>query len=113
MARKLVVVILNRPEQLDDVLEGFLEIGVSGATVIDSVGMARILSHDVPIFAGLRRVFPSMSPDNKTILTVTEDDLVEDIFAVLEDVAGSLDEPGAGLAFTIPLDQVRGLRPGL
>ena len=49
---KLVITFLNHPEDLDDVLAGFLEIGVTGATVIDSVGMGQILSHDVPIFAG-------------------------------------------------------------
>jgi nitrogen regulatory protein PII len=113
MATKLVVIILNHPENLEDVLEGLLEIGVSGATVIDSVGMGRILSHDVPIFAGLRKIFPSLSPDNKTILIVTQETLINDIMAVAEETCGSLDQPGAGLAFVIPIDFVKGLRPGL
>ena len=113
MSTKLVIIILNQPEHLEDVLEGFLEIGVAGATVIDTMGMGRILSHDVPIFAGLRRVFPSLSPDNKTIMLVTQEPMIEDIIAVVEDVCGSLDEPGAGIAIAIPIDFVRGLRPGL
>jgi nitrogen regulatory protein PII len=110
---KLVMIVLNHTEHLEDLLAGFLEIGVSGATVIDSVGMGRILSHEVPIFAGLRSVFPGSTPSNKTILVVTEDGLVEDIVAVTRDVCGCFDEPGSGLLFVLPVERVMGLKPGL
>ncbi|MHC4780321.1 MAG: P-II family nitrogen regulator [Planctomycetota bacterium] len=113
MSNKLVIIFLNRTELLEDVLEGFLEVGVSGATVIDSVGMGRILSTDVPIFAGIRNLFPGLSPDNKTILIVTKEDMVDNIIAVVEDVCGDLCEAGMGLAVVLPLDRVQGLRPGL
>ncbi|MHC5039881.1 MAG: P-II family nitrogen regulator [Planctomycetota bacterium] len=113
MANKLVVIFVNRAELMEELLEGFLEIGVSGATVVDSVGMGRILSHDVPIFAGIRRLFPGLSPDNKMIFIVSQEELVESILEVVEDVCGPLEQPGAGVAIVIPLDAVRGLRPPL
>lgn len=108
---KLVIVFLNRAELLEDVLEGLLEIGVSGATVVDSVGMGRILSHEVPIFSGLRQMFPGAAPVNKTVLLVTEDGLIDDVMAVLEDVCGSFSKPGVGVVAVLPLDRVEGLRP--
>lgn len=110
---KLVVTVLNKTEYLEDLLTAFLEIGVSGATVIDSVGMGRILSHDVPIFTGLRSAFPGTSPVNKTIFAVTEDAMVEDILAVVDDVCGNLEEAGTGLVFVLPVDAVRGVGRGL
>jgi len=110
---KLVVIILNDTEHLEDLLTAFLEIGVSGSTVIDSVGMGRILSHDVPIFAGLRGVFPGASPVNKTILTVAPDGLVDDVLTVIEDVCGTFEESGTGLVFVLPIDTVRGVGTGL
>ena len=110
---KLIVVVLNKTEHLEDLLSGFLEIGVSGATVIDSAGMGRILSHDVPIFAGLRSAFPGTSPGNKTILTVTADDLVDDVLAVVEDVCGSFDEAGSGVVFVVAVEHARGVGPTL
>jgi len=110
---KLVITFLNHPEDLDDVLAGFLEIGVTGATVLDSVGMGQILSHDVPIFAGLSRIFPGTSPVNKTVLVVAEDDLVRDIQDVLEDVCGPFDAAGVGLTVVLPVDAVYGLAGGL
>lgn len=110
---KLVVVILNRIELLEDLLSAFLEIGVSGATVIDSVGMGRILSHDVPIFAGLRSAFPGTSPVNKTVFMATEDERVEDILTVVEDVCGDLSRPGTGLVFVVPVETALGLGSGI
>ena len=54
---KLLILILNKVEKLEEVLEGFLEIGITGATVIESSGMGHILSEEVPIFVGLRFMF--------------------------------------------------------
>ena len=110
---KLVVIVLNKTEHLEDLLTAFLEIGVSGATVIDGVGMGRVLSHDVPIFAGLRSAFPGTSPLNKTVFVVTEDDLVDDILTVIDDVCGTFEKPGTGLVFVLPVDGVRGIGTGL
>ncbi len=110
---KLVIIFLNHPEYLEEVLEGFIEIGVSGATVVDTVGMGQILSHEVPIFAGLRRAFPGTSPVNKTIFLVTEEHLVREIVDVVEDVCGSLDVKGSGMAFVMNVDQVIGMGTGL
>lgn len=103
-----VVIVLNRPEYLEDVLGAFLEIGVTGATVVNSVGMGRILSHDVPIFAGLRSAFPGANPGNKTVFTVVSDELVDDVLEVVDDVCGSFHEPGSGFAFVVPVGAVRG-----
>ena len=110
---KLIVIVLNKTEFLEDLLLAFLEIGATGATVIDSVGMGRILSHDVPVFAGLRSAFPGTSPGNKTILVVADEGLVDDLFTVVDDVCGSFDEPGTGLVFVLPIETTRGLNPGL
>jgi nitrogen regulatory protein PII len=108
---KLVVIILNKTEHLEDLLSAFLEIGVSGTTVVDGVGMGRILSHDVPIFAGLRSAFPGTSPVNKVTLTVVADELLDDVLAAAEDVCGSFEGPGTGFLFVLPVETALGLRP--
>ncbi len=105
----LVVIVLNREEFLDELLEGFLELDVRGATVIDSVGMGQIISHDIPIFGGLRSLMTGARPDNKTILTVVNEDKVLPIVETFEQVCGSLDEPGIGLVFALPVEFVKGL----
>ena len=48
---KLLIIVLNSNDKLEEVLEGLIEVGVTGATVVDSVGMGHIIE-DVPLFAG-------------------------------------------------------------
>ena len=108
---KLLILILNKVEKLEEVLEGFLEAGVTGATIIDTVGMGHILCDEVPIFAGLRFMFAGAKPHNKTIISVIKDEVEEEVLHLLENILGDMYEPGTGIVFTVPLDRVVGLRP--
>ncbi|MGD2245437.1 MAG: P-II family nitrogen regulator [Candidatus Aminicenantes bacterium] len=108
---KLLVLILNKVEKLEEVLEGFIEVGISGATIIDSVGMGHILSEEVPIFAGLRFMFAGAKPHNKTILSVITEDKEEPAIKVLQKILGDMGQAGTGIVFTLPLDRVEGLMP--
>ena len=111
---ELLVCVLNRDEKLEDVLSGFLELGVTGATVIKSEGMGRVLSQDVPVFAGLQTLMSRSRPKNTTILSVIESpDLMERAIALVEQVCGDLNEPSTGILFTVPLNRVLGLSPEL
>ena len=108
----LLVFICNQPDKLEEVLEGFLEVGVTGATVVDTVGMGQILSTEVPIFAGFRSMFRGASTVNKTILSVIEEpSKVTDALMIIEEIFGGLDTPGSGIVFTVPIENVRGLAP--
>lgn len=108
---KLLILLLNKVEKLEDVLEGFVEIGITGATVIDSVGMGHILSEEVPIFAGLRFMFAGAKPHNKTIFSVIKDEKEEEAIKLLRKILGDLKKPGTGIVFTLSLDRVEGLMP--
>jgi nitrogen regulatory protein P-II 1 len=108
---KLLVLFLNKVEKLEEVLEGFLEVGVSGATVIDSVGMGHILSEEVPIFAGLRFMFAGAKPHNKTVFSVIKNEKEEEVIRLLQKILGNLNQPGTGIVFTFSLDRVEGLKP--
>lgn len=108
----LPVVICNQPDKLEEVLEGFLEVGVTGATIVDTVGMGQILSTEVPIFAGFRSMFRGASTVNKTILSVIDEpSKVHDALMIIEEIFGGLDTPGSGIVFKVPIENVRGLAP--
>jgi nitrogen regulatory protein PII len=108
----LLVFICNQPEKLEEVLEGFLEVGLTGATVIDTVGMGQILSSEVPIFAGFRSLFRGASAVNKTIFSVVDEPgKVREALDIIDEIFGGLDQPGSGIVFTIPIENVRGLAP--
>lgn len=106
---KLLVFVLNKEEYTERVLEMFVELGVPGATIIDTVGMGRVLSQEIPIFAGFVDLMAGARPSNKTILTLVNDDAVEDIVKGIETVIGDLDQPGTGIIFTVPVDYFKGI----
>ncbi len=110
---RLLVAVINDPEKLDEILSGFLEIGVRGATVINSEGMGRVLSHDIPIFAGLQTLISGSRPQNRMIFSVISEDLVDSALELLQDVCGNLASPATGIAFVLPVERVVGLAPEL
>ncbi|MFQ5645465.1 MAG: P-II family nitrogen regulator [bacterium] len=109
---QILFLVLNKEEYLDDVLTAFVEADITGATIINSSGMGRVLATDVPIFASLRQAMTgklSTSPYNKTIFTVVKDDEQLNTFIeLLKDII-DLDTPGTGLLFVLPVTMVKGL----
>jgi nitrogen regulatory protein PII len=111
---QLLVAVLNQAEAIDDVLSGFLELGITGATVINSEGMARILTHDVPIFAGIQTLLSGSRSQNYTVFSVIEEEeKVKAAFALIQDVCGDMRRPGTGIVFTLPVATVIGVAPEL
>lgn len=108
---KLIIFFLNKEEYLNQILEAFLELDISGATILDSVGMGRILAHDIPIFAGFRNLLQESRPGNKTIFSVIPEKKLAPLTKEIEHIMGSLDEPGNGVLIALPLDFVKGV-PG-
>ncbi len=109
---KLLVFILNNEEYLEEVLELYIEAGINGATILDSEGMGRFLTYEVPLFAGFKDFMKGNKPYNKTILSVVRDsETVEKLKSLLDEKIGGLDNPGTGIMFTVPVDWVAGLVP--
>jgi nitrogen regulatory protein P-II 1 len=105
----LLIAILNATDKLDVILAGFVELGVRGATVIHSEGMGRVLSHDIPIFAGLQTLINRSGPESRTILTVITADLIDPVISLIQESCGDLEKPATGIIFTLPVDRVVGL----
>ncbi len=108
---ELLVLVLNKVELLDDVLSFYVEAGVSGATVIDSVGMGRIIA-TIPIFAGFRDLMVGNRPSNKTILAAVDSSMVPELIEGIEKILGSISEPGTGLILTLPINTLKGMGKG-
>ncbi len=106
---KLLFIVLNSTDQLEEVLEGLVEVGVPGATVVDSVGMGHILE-EVPLFAGMKDTFRSAKTHNKVIFAVIGDGQAAETLAMLENVLACSQEKHKGIAFTMPIDAAIGVR---
>ena len=106
---QLLVTVINHQELVDVVLAGFVELGITGATVVESRGMGRVLSHDVPIFAGVEALGTTSRSANRTIFCVTDDDKIDAAIRMIEETCGNLEAAGAGIIFTLPVGRVVGL----
>ena len=108
---QVFVFVLNRTEHLEHLLEEFAAHGLTGATVLDSKGMARILhsEDELPVFYGLRAILEPERRSSKTIFCVMQDEQVEIARQIVNSVTGGLDAPDSGIMFALPLTFVEGL----
>lgn len=107
---KLLVLVLNKTDDLNEILEGFLKIGIRGATVIDSTGMGRILSNYVPLFGGLSHLFSGERPANKVVFSIMQGDChLQEAIKLIKGIVGDFKEAGTGILFTLDVDNVLGL----
>lgn len=104
----LLVAICKDYRAVEDILLGFVELGITGATVLEGRGMGQIIGQ-IPIFAGTRGLFPGSVSDSHVIVSVMEDGRAHKALALVDRVAGPLDQPGTGIAFTVPVGALDGL----
>jgi nitrogen regulatory protein PII len=110
----IVLLVLNNPDRLEDLLIAWEETGVQGATVLFSTGLGRIRQmdawrDDMPLIPSLRDFYETPENMNRTIFTVVDDEAqVDALVAVTQEVVGELDEQGTGLLLVLPVAQAWG-----
>ena len=110
---KLMVLILNKLEALEYLLEGMSAAGIGGATIIESSGMAMTLSKLDSSFvsASILSLFSATSnEDNRTSISVIRNDQLETARKVIYSTVGDLSMPNTGILFTLPIDFAEGIR---
>lgn len=109
----VLFVVLNKTEYLEDILDAFVDIGITGATILDSQGMGSAMtdvnSTKEPFYGVLKNMFEDSRPYNKTIFTVINDDkLLEKAVDKVKDIVVDIYEPGVGIMFTVPVGNTYG-----
>jgi nitrogen regulatory protein P-II 1 len=109
----LLVSVLEETEKLTDIMEGFAKIGITGSTVLDSIGMGRVLMRaraSLPVMEQINKVITDLQSSNKTIMTVVQSkDILDHAIRIVKSLCGNLCEPGKGILFALPLAIVEGL----
>ncbi|MFT5873024.1 MAG: hypothetical protein ACI8WT_001966 [Clostridium sp.] len=112
---KLLFFILNKVEKLDEVLTEFARINISGATVLDSMGMARLLNHqhdegEIPFLGSLRAFLNPEREKSKVIITVIQEWQLSEAVSAIESIVGDLSDKDNGIVFSVPIDFTKGIR---
>ncbi len=107
-------IVLNEIEYLDDILDGFVDIGVKGATILDSQGMGSAITNSGrgsdPFFGAIRTFLDNARPYNKTIFTVIEEEeVLQEAVKTVKRILGDINKPGVGMMFTVPVGNVYGI----
>ena len=101
---QLLVLILHKKECLDGLFDALLEVGVKGATVIESTGMARIVGEDTrSLFGSIRMLVDPDLESNQTVLMAVDEHLIDKVRFTVNEVLGGLDRPDTGVLFGLPI----------
>ncbi|MBC8278746.1 MAG: hypothetical protein H8E46_10985 [FCB group bacterium] len=94
---------------VQDVLAAFIEVDISGATIVNSQGMGRTLAYEFPIFAGFMNEMRNAKPYNKTIFTAIDDLRKVDKFQkILREIDIDFTNPDTGVIFVVPISYAVG-----
>ena len=107
----LLIVILDDLSLMPDLLHAWKEIGVPGATILESAGAHRASTWLSRVGLGaMSRLFEAEEVRRRTLLVAIEsDELLAQAMAEAERVVGGFDRPDSGLLLVLPVAQVRGL----
>ncbi len=111
---KLLVAVVNDPDKVVDILDGFLEIDVRGATILESSGMAHMIADHVPFFTPFAEMGIENAGNSRTLFSLMRDeDKLDKAIQVIDDVLGGLHQPDSGLVFVLPVERCLGMpEPG-
>ena len=107
---KMLIFVLNRVEKLEPALNKLEPAGLRGATVLSSLAMTLDKYCDGSFLGSLRAMMEPDREENRTVFMVLKDEDVERAVAAVEEVAGSFNTPNSGIAFTLPVDFVKGIQ---
>ncbi len=105
--RKLLVVVLYEDDRFYDLMEFFIEEGLEGATVIDSIGMGHYISN-IPLFSSFVGFMNEDHNSSRTILTTLPGEQVEQVVQGIEDLTGDLDKTQGAMIMVLDLSFMKG-----
>lgn len=105
----MIMLVLDDPDRLDEVLGGWEKAGIRGATIVESTGIQRLRRRNVP----MRYIFQSPGLVEEGHLTlfviVDSEELLHKCQQITEQIVGDLDMPDTGVMAAWPLTIVRGV----
>ena len=106
---KLIIVVLNDPSRVEDVLPALVEMDVRGMVVIAGETAMNVLAAEAPLFAGLRQLIESPRAHNRTVFGITDDsDILRKLALMLKEVGFDITAPGDGHALLLDVQDAIG-----
>lgn len=107
---QLLVCVLNKTNALEDILRNLSDNNLHGATVLNSKGMAHILSEseDFKFMDSLMKLLDPENSESKTFFMVVDDSEIDKVISVIDKSVGGINNPDTGVIFTLPVLRTAG-----
>jgi CBS domain-containing protein len=107
----IIQIILDDTSYLPEILQVWREIGVSGTTIMKSVGGYRTSTWLSKVGLGaIDKIFDNQEIQRRTLIAIIEEDeLLEQAIAEAERVVGGFDRPNSGVLMVLPVTMTKGL----
>ena len=107
----MLQIILDDIKFLPDLIQAWRDIGVSGTTIMESVGGYRTSTWLSKVgLSAIDHLFQAKEVQRRTLIAVIEDDeLLAQAIAEAERVVGGFDRPNSGVLLVLPVAQTKGL----
>ena len=100
----LLIAVINDEELLEEIITGWLDIGITGATVAETTDLLQLISRYIPIFAGFRSLTTGGMRQNKMLfVAVKEREILDQAVEYLEMICRNTGKPHQGVYFVAPL----------
>ncbi len=107
----LIMLILDQPNKLIEILDAWNAIGIYGATILDSTGVFKLRTRQLNLPA--RYTFPISKigeQGNYTIISIVpHEKIVQKCLEATEEILGDLNQPKTGIFSAWPLSMCKGL----
>jgi len=104
---KLMYIILYFDDMLYHVLEYFIQMGIEGATIVDSSGMGEYISN-IPLFATFIGFMNEKKNHSKTIMAMIPENREQEIIKGIENITGDMDKKQGAMIMTLPISFYKG-----
>lgn len=100
---RLLILLVRSESALDELITGMLDVGVTGASIVESKGMGAIIRKEMPMFAGLASLLPQHT-GSRIVFCLCTAQLIERLGVYIDEMH-SEDRP---IAIVLPVEQVFG-----
>lgn len=110
-----MILVVHDVEKFEDVLVAWRDAGVTGVTILPSLGMAsmdkeRALREDMPLMPLISNLFAEDEVLNRTLFSVVQGkELVDRVVQATQSILGDLNSPNNGIMAVLPVEQAFGL----
>ncbi len=112
----LLVAVIENSEDVEPILELLYENDFAGVTVLHSQGMGHMIADRYSVFGrfgDLTGSANSPAHNNVMFMVIETEESINRAIEIIKKVVGDLDQPDAGIVFTVPLGRVEGFNTPL